>query len=514
MRSAGILLPISSLPSPCGIGTLGKSAYAFVDFLAAAGQTLWQILPVGPTGYGDSPYQSFSAFAGNPYFIDLELLVNDGLLLPEEIEGPWGENPARVDYALLFERRFAVLAMAVARQNKAHPAYLQFCSSNNGWLADYALFMAAKEAHGQASFEQWPAPLRLRRPQALKTAMAKWGPRFEFWRCLQFFFFRQWKTLKQYANKQGIRLVGDIPIYVSPDSSDLWANPKLFQVEKDGSLSGVAGVPPDAFSEDGQLWGNPLYNWPYHRRTGYHWWLRRLAHTATLYDVIRIDHFRGFAEYYSIPAQNTTARQGRWLPGPGKDFIRAVHRGLPKADIIAEDLGFLTPDVRELLAYSGYPGMKVLQFAFDGGADNDYLPHNHPKHTVVYTGTHDNATTEGWQRSAPREDLRFARRYLGLGRSQNLTGAMVRAALASVADTAIIPLQDWLCLGEEARINTPATLGGRNWQWRLLPGQLTPALAKSIQQSAALYGRMPLGGSARANRAIADIRAAGRPPQP
>lgn len=490
MRTAGILFPISSLPSPYGIGTLGKAAYDFIDFLSASGQTEWQILPVGPTGYGDSPYQSFSSMAGNPYFIDLDLLAANGLLRKEEIGSDWGKNPAQVDYHLLFQRRFDVLAKACARQNKMAPEYLAFCKQNSAWLDDYALFMALKEEYHHVSFTQWPDSLRKREAPAMRLAKAKYAARIQFWRCLQFFFYQQWIPMKQYANARGIRIVGDIPIYVSPDSSDLWAHPKLFMLGEDGRPAAVAGVPPDAFSADGQLWGNPLYNWKYHWRTGYTWWIERIRHAGTLFDLTRIDHFRGFASFYAVPAGDKTAVNGQWLPGPGKAFVRALRRALPHANIIAEDLGFLTEDVFELLRYSGYPGMKILQFAFDSREESDYLPHNYQPHSVVYTGTHDNTTTEDWQISAAPQDVAFARDYFNLEKKQSLTDAMIHSALGSVSNTAIIPIADWLHLGAEGRINTPSTLGGNNWQWRALPGQLGNALAKSIRHRTRLYGRL------------------------
>lgn len=490
MRTAGILFPISSLPSPYGIGTLGKAAYDFIDFLSAGGQTEWQILPVGPTGYGDSPYQSFSSMAGNPYFIDLDILVTSGLLRQQEIGEQWGQDPARVDYELLFQRRFTLLAKACARQNKQAPDYLAFCKSNSHWLTDYALFMALKEAYHQVSYTQWPAALRKRETAALRLAKAKYASRVQFWQCLQFFFYQQWIPMKQYANAKGIRIVGDIPIYVSPDSSDVWAQPELFMLGEDGNPTVVAGVPPDAFSEDGQLWGNPLYNWKYHRRTGYAWWINRMRHACVLYDITRIDHFRGFASFYAIPAKDKTAVNGQWLAGPGKSFIKALHRALPKAAIIAEDLGFLTQDVFELLRYSGYPGMKILQFAFDSREESDYLPHNYTAHSVVYTGTHDNTTTEDWQFSAAPQDVAFAREYLNLDKKQSLTDGMMYAALASVSEMAILPMGDWLHLGAAGRINTPSTLGGGNWQWRALPGQLNEKLAATIRHRTRMYGRL------------------------
>ena len=490
MRKAGILLPISSLPSAGDIGTLGHAAYNFVDFLAQAGQSLWQVLPIGPTGYGNSPYQRFSAFAGNPYFIDLERLRGRGLLENSEIPNNLLQNPARVDYTWLHETRLAVLAKAVARQNKADPDYRAFCAQNAHWLEDYALYMAIKEANGGAGFTQWPAALRTRQPTALNHAAAQHAPRAEFWRCLQYFFYVQWKALKKYANGLGVSIVGDIPIYVSDDSSDLWSHPELFRLTEEGRPSVVAGVPPDAFSSDGQLWGNPLYKWAAHRRTRYAWWLARLRQAAHLFDITRIDHFRGFSDYYAIPAGSDTAKPGKWVKGPGLHFIRALHKALPKLEIIAEDLGFLTAEVRELLEYSRFPGMKVLQFAFDSREESDYLPHNYPRHCVVYTGTHDNTTARAWPTDAEKEDVAFARQYLGLTPRQNTAQGFIRAALGSIADTAIIPVQDWLDLGREARFNTPSTLCDDNWSWRLVPGQLTWKLAAHIRHHTRIYGRL------------------------
>ena len=490
MRRSGILLPISSLPSAHGIGTLGHAAYNFVDFLAQAGQSLWQVLPTGPTGFGDSPYQSFSAFAGNPYFIDLDMLAGSGLLEKGEIGSGWGEDEAKVDYGLLHQKRFAVLEKAVARQNKADPAYRAFCADNAHWLDDYALFMAIKEAHGGGGFAAWHAPLRLRDPAALKGAAAQYAPRAEFWRCLQYFFFTQWAALKRYANGLGIGIVGDIPIYVSDDSSDLWSHPELFRLDEEGRPSVVAGVPPDAFSADGQLWGNPLYRWTEHRRTRYAWWLARLRQAARMFDITRVDHFRGFSDYYAVPAGSETAKPGRWVKGPGVHFIKAVHKALPDLELIAEDLGFLTEEVRQLLEHSRFPGMKVLQFAFDSREESDYLPHNYPRHCVVYTGTHDNTTSRAWAKQACKEDVDFARLYLGVGARQSLAPSFVRAAMRSIADTAIVPIWDWLDLDESARFNTPSTLSAKNWSWRLLPGQLTCELAAHIRQQTRIYGRL------------------------
>ncbi len=490
MRTAGILLPISSLPGPGGIGTLGRAAQDFIDFLARAGQAWWQVLPVGPTGYGNSPYQCFSAFAGNPYFIDLGLLREGGLLETHELSLDFGEDPARVDYGALYQNRFAVLELAARRQNKADAAYRAFCAKNAHWLDDYALYMAAKEAHGGAGFAVWPETLRRRAPAALKEAAALYAPRAEFWRCLQYFFHSQWAALKRYANDAGVGIIGDIPIYVSDDSSDLWANPGLFCLDEDERPALVAGVPPDAFSADGQLWGNPLYNWPQHQRTHYAWWLARLRQAGELFDITRIDHFRGFCDYYTIPAGSATARGGAWVKGPGLPFIKAVRRALPQLQIIAEDLGYLTPEVHELLKASGYPGMKVLQFAFDSREDSDYLPHNYPRNCVVYTGTHDNTTSRAWGEEAAAADVGFAREYLGLAPESSLAPGFARAALASVAAAAVVPLWDWLDEGREARFNTPATLDSHNWAWRFMPGRLSGDLAAHIHRQTRIYGRL------------------------
>lgn len=491
MRKAGVLLPLSALPSPHGIGTLGQAAYDFVDFLAEAKQSYWQILPVGPTGYGDSPYQSFSAFAGSPYLIDLDLLCQEGLLRPEEIPLALGQNPLRVDYALLYQKRFAVLYKAVRRLDKAGAAYQDFCQENHFWLEDYCLFMAIKENQQGKSFHAWPQALRRRNRRALQTAALLYRRRVEFWRCLQFFFYRQWQALKTYANHRGIGIVGDAPIYVSDDSSDLWANPHLFQLDGDGRLARVAGVPPDAFSDTGQLWGNPLYDWKAHKREGYGWWISRLRQASKLFDVTRIDHFRGFADYYGIPAGAATAQEGQWVDGPGESFILAVQKALPHMEIIAEDLGILNQKVYDLLAFSGYPGMKILQFAFDAQGDSSYLPHHHVAHCVIYTGTHDNNTSKGWEKECSPQDEAFARAYLGIEPEQSLTEALIRAALQSPAETAIVPLWDWLELDEEARFNKPSTSGLHNWSWRLQPGQLKPYLAGHMADMTVTYRRQP-----------------------
>lgn len=483
-------MPVSSLPSPYGIGSLGKAAYNFVDFLESAGQHYWQILPIGPTGYGDSPYQSFSAFAANPYFIDLETLVRDGLLTRAEIQSvDFGESLRSIDYYALYKNRYPLLRKAALRFDTQDAKFLEFVKENADWLPDYALFMALKGEYDNQSFTVWPQALRARDPQLLTEARKRLAKEITFWQVTEYLFACQWRDLKTYANKRGVELIGDIPIYVSPDSSDLWAHPELFQADAQGNLSEVAGCPPDGFSADGQLWGNPLYAWQQHVATDFAWWIRRMQYAATIYDVVRIDHFRGIAGYYAIPAGETTAINGRWRTGPGMKLIGALQKALPGLRIIAEDLGFLTPDVLQLLEDSGYPGMKVLQFAFDSREESDYLPHNYPRNAVVYTGTHDNTTTADWEFSANPDDVATARAYLDIGENDRLVHQFIRAAFGSVADTAIIPMQDWLCLGAQARINTPSTLGG-NWLWRIDPAALTPALAKKIHRQTKLYGRI------------------------
>lgn len=491
MRSAGILLPISSLPGPWGIGTLGKEAYQFIDFLASAGQTYWQILPIGPTGYGDSPYQSFSAFAANPYLIDPGQLCKDGLLTPQELaQISWNSTPNSINYGLLYINRPKLLHLAVQRLPQNDAGFLNFCTNNNIWLEDYSLFMSLKEENQQHSWFSWPDPLRLRQADALQKARHRLAPQIHYWKAVQFFFYKQWDALKDYANQHGVSIIGDIPIYVSPDSSDLWANPELFQVDEDRRLTQVAGCPPDAFAADGQLWGNPLYNWQQHQATHYDWWCRRLAHACTVYDVVRIDHFRGFESYFSIPANESTARGGVWRKGPGMELIRAIQQCLPHAHIIAEDLGYLTPEVKELLKNSGYPGMNVLQFAFDSRESGDYMPHNYLRNSVTYTGTHDNTTITAWQTEASLQDVTLAQRYMGCASLEELPQAFIRTALASVSDTTIIPLQDWLGLGAEARMNIPSIPDG-NWQWRMSSHSATTSLAKHIRALTQLYGRLP-----------------------
>lgn len=493
MRASGILLPVSSLPSAYGIGCFSKEAYQFVDRLAEAGQSYWQILPLGPTSYGDSPYQSFSTFAGNPYFIDLEDLIERGWLTRRQCGAcHFGDDEERVDYEKVYRNRFRLLRLAWQKSNvKADPGFRRFVEENACWLEDYALYMAVKVSFGSVSWVEWEEDVKTRQPAALKRYRRKFAEEMEFYQFQQYVFRVQWEKLKRYANEKGIKVIGDIPIYVALDSSDAWANPELFQFDKDCNPTAVAGCPPDAFSVTGQLWGNPLYRWEVHRETGFAWWLRRLEASFRLYDVVRIDHFRAFDEYYAIPAGRKTAEVGSWQPGPGYELFAAMKKKLGQREVIAEDLGFLTPSVVKLVKKTGYPGMKVLQFAFDSREESDYLPYHYPNNCVVYTGTHDNDTVLGWYDKLKRADRNFCRRFMNLKRCapEKLKWEFVRLAFSSVADTAVIPMQDYLGLGSEARINTPSTLGG-NWEWRMKRDAFTEELAKEIREMTELYGRL------------------------
>lgn len=493
MRKSGILLPIFSLPSEYGIGAFSAEAYEFIDNLAAAGQSYWQILPLGPTGYGDSPYQSFSTFAGNPYFIDLKDLIGRGWLTKEECDAcDFGDNPQYIDYEKMYYARFAILRTAYERSNIAKDrGFKAFVKRNEYWLRDYALYMAVKGAMDNKGYQEWPDNIRLRRPKAIEKYERELADEILFYQFQQYMFHVQWTALKKYANKKGIEIVGDIPIYVAFDSADTWSNPELFQFDRSGKPLGVAGCPPDAFSKTGQLWGNPLYRWNYHKKTGYEWWMKRIAYCFELYDVVRIDHFRGFDEYYSIPYGDPTAEFGHWEKGPGYSLFQTMKEKLGEKRVIAEDLGFLTDSVIELVKKTGYPGMKILQFAFDSREESDYLPHNYPKNCVVYTGTHDNDTTLGWYKTIAAGDRNFADRYLPITKQKGVELEVVRAALASVADTAIIPMQDYLGRGSEARINMPSTLGN-NWKWRMSLAELHDEEAiDRIFRMTKLYGRLP-----------------------
>ena len=491
MRTSGVLMPISSLPSQYGIGTMGKEARRFVDFLEKGGQTYWQILPICPTSYGDSPYQSFSSFAGNPYFIDLELLCKDKLLTKKECESyKWGKKPQYVDYGIMYVNRYVLLRKAYERFSKKTPAdYEAFCSKEAEWLDEYTLFMALKDANGGVAWSEWDDALKLRKPEAIEEAKEKYADDIAFYKMLQYLFFKQWTALKAYANEKGIRIIGDVPIYVAMDSADVWANPTQFYLDKDLNPIEVAGCPPDAFSADGQLWGNPLFRWDVMKKDSYSWWTKRISAMAKLYDIVRIDHFRGFDSFYAIPAKDDTAKNGVWKDGPGMDLFNVLEKKLGKLPIIVEDLGFLTPSVKKLLKDSGFPGMKVIQFAFDSREDSDYLPHNYPQHCVVYTGTHDNDTVMGWMKTAPKNSVRFAKDYLNLTKEEGYNWGMMRAAWSSVADMAIVPMQDLLGLDSKARINIPSTTGG-NWQWRATPEQIDNKLAKKLHKCMQMYARL------------------------
>ena len=502
MRESGILMPVSSLPGPYGIGCFGKEAFKFVDFLAQAGQKIWQILPLSPTGYGDSPYQSCSAFAGNPYFIDLDALKEEGLLTAAQLKAEkWGTDPKEVDYGTLYVSRFKVLRTAYAAWRKQCAGlhgcsyyfpddYYAFTLANEEWLDDYALYMALKVANSMKNWVEWDKPYRLRDKKALAAFAAENEEEIGFWKFVQYKFAAQWQAVKAYANKKDVQILGDIPIYVSADSVDAWVGGALFELDADGGFARVAGCPPDYFSADGQLWGNPLYNWAYHKKTGYAWWVRRVRHALGIYDLLRIDHFRGFDTYWAIPAGESTARNGRWENGPGMDLFRTLHNALGELPIVAEDLGEMFDSVRQLLADSGFPGMKVLQFAFDSREDSDYLPHNYPRHCVVYTGTHDNDTIMGWMHTASPEDVRFAWEYLRLTEAEGPNWGMMCGALQSPGDTVILTMQDLLGLGSEARMNIPSTLGC-NWKWRAAPDSITPELADRLHHVTGLYRRLP-----------------------
>ena len=489
-RKSGILMPMSSLPSPYGIGTMGKSAYEFVDFLKAADQSYWQLLPLGPTSYGDSPYYAPSTFAGNPYFIDLDLLAEEGLLTKDEIAGDWGNDPQRVDYGAIYARRFAVLRQAFARGREplAEKA-AAFRRENASWVENYALYMAVKSKFGMKSWVDWPEEdIRLHRKEAVERYKRELREDVDFYVFCQFLFFRQWDALRAYARKQGIRFIGDVPIYVALDSADVWSERDYFQLGADGLPREVAGVPPDAFTDDGQLWGNPLYDWDTMKADGYGWWIRRIEGARKLYDVIRIDHFRGFESYWAVPFGDKTAKNGRWKPGPGMGLVGVLTSWFADLDFIAEDLGYTTPEVRKLLADSGLPGMKILEFGFDVHGDSDYMPHNCLPNSVCYTGTHDNDTVRGWVRGADRATLRFAREYLQKGKDESWCHAMLRAGMGTASKLFVMQMQDVLELGPETRVNAPGTLG-RNWQWRMKSGAADGETARYLRDLTLRYRR-------------------------
>ncbi len=490
-RGAGILLPVSSLPSEYGIGTLGREAYRFIDRLKSAGQKYWQVLPVGPTSYGDSPYQSFSAFAGNPYFIDLEMLIEEGLLTKEEIASVnWGSDPSDVDYAVLFENRFPVLKKAYQRSHHTKgSSWRAFLRQNRYWLRDYCLYMALKVKNDNHEWQLWEEPIRFREEEAVSRYEKELADEIGFWEFCQYKFYQQWNALKKYANKKGIRLIGDIPLYVSMDSADVWAHPDLFELDERRRPIHVAGVPPDYFSETGQRWGNPLYDWKAMEGDSFEWWAERMEANARLYDVIRIDHFIGIVNYWSIPASCPTAVDGKWRRGPGRKLTDVIAEATKGNGIIAEDLGVVGPNVRRLIDRTGWPGMKVLAFAFDGLPDNEYLPHNYKNsNCVVYGGTHDNETLMGYFGAKKKKKLKYLFQYLQIQKKRQITEAMLRVGYSSSADTVIFQMQDVLGLDNSARMNQPSTIG-TNWRWRMLPGQFRQKHRKLLKGLCRSYNR-------------------------
>lgn len=496
MRASGVLLPVSSLPSRYGIGCFSTEAYTFMDQLAEAGQSYWQILPLGPVGYGDSPYQSFSTFAGNCYYIDMDKLIERGWLTRAECDAvDLGTDDRYVDYEKEYLGRYGLLRSAFERSGvEQTQAFQDFVEQEKEWLPDYALFMALKDQHDGRPWDTWEEALRNREEKTIAEKRLECETEIRFHEFLQYEFYRQWRALKSYANQKGIQIIGDIPIYVSYDSSDAWTSRELFQFDADGRPKAVAGCPPDAFSELGQLWGNPLYDWDYHRKTGFKWWLRRIGHCFSIYDVVRIDHFRGFDEYYSIPFGHTDAKRGKWEKGPGMELFEKVNETYPDQEIIAEDLGFITDSVRKLVKDSGYPGMKVLEFGFDtrGDTTSDYLPFRYSNNTVVYTGTHDNETLTQWFcDSIPPEDKRAVRDFLCNYETpdEEIYYPMICAAMGSVSKMCIIPMQDLLGYGSEARMNTPSTLGN-NWKWRLRKGEFSDTLVQTLYKTTKVYGRL------------------------
>lgn len=494
-RGAGLLMPISSLPSPYGIGTFGRAAYEFVDVLKRGRQMYWQVLPVGPTSYGDSPYQSFSAFAGNPYFIDLDLLKEEGLLRQEEInECYWGDDETKVAYDAIYYYRFPLLKKAYQRsEHQGTEEYVEFCENNKEWLLDYALFMACKFHFENKGWMDWPEEIRLRKPEAVKEYTEKLEDEIGYWMFLQFKFFAQWEKLRAYAHEQGIRIIGDIPIYVALDSVDVWVHPEIFQLDEVNLTPiNVAGVPPDAFSDDGQLWGNPLYDWDYIEKTDFAWWKERMKASAKLYDVIRIDHFIGVVQYYSIPFGSANGKAGEWKKGPGKKLTDAINSVIGDAKIIAEDLGVYCPEVKELLEVTGYPGMKIMEFAFSGDRFNEHLPHMYEPNMVVYGGTHDNETLVGFFNESHREwwELQYVADYLEAKHKDEVVYRIFRALYASCASVAIFQVQDLLKLGNEARMNAPSTLGA-NWRWRMRKNQINQGEIDMLSYLVDTFGRFP-----------------------
>ena len=490
MRESGILMHITSLPGRYGIGTLGENAYRFVDFLKAAGQSSWQILPLTPTGYGDSPYQSCSTFAGNHYLIDLDTLIGEGLLQKHEVENiQWNWLDTKVDFGIQYNNKLNVLRIAYSRFQGGE-AFDAFCQENSAWLSDFALFMALKGRTNGQPWYSWEDKLKFRDPDAMWQARQELKDEIRFFCFVQYIFDRQWNSLRAYARQNNISIIGDVPIYVPYDSVEVWSSPELFQMDEQLNPTVVAGCPPDAFSADGQLWGNPIYRWDEMKNDGYSWWIRRLAAAGKLYDVVRMDHFRGFEAYWAVPYGDTTAKNGKWVKGPDMAFMDIVKRELPELRLIAEDLGFLTQEVLDLRDNSGFPGMKILEFAFDSREPSEYLPHTFIPNTVCYTGTHDNMTMRQWFETASAEAVAYAKEYMALTEQEGYVWGTIRTAMASVSDMCIIQMPDWLNLGGEARMNFPGTLSDANWTWRAQDGAINFDLAQRIRAMTVLYGRL------------------------
>ncbi len=491
-RASGVLMHPTSFPGPDGIGDLGPEAYRWIDFLAQAKCHLWQVLPLGPTGYGDSPYQCFSAFAGNPYLISSAMLLDNDLLTRADLADRPSFPANKVDFGPVIEWKLKLLDRAFKHFKKSASssimkAYKKFCDTNSDWLNDYALYMAIKESQGGSSWDNWPEKLRSRDPQTLAEFVEKNSDEIEKHKVRQFFFFDQWSKVREYAHSKDIQIIGDIPIFIAFDSADAWSHPELFFLDEKGKPTVVAGVPPDYFSPTGQLWGNPLYRWETHKKDGYSWWIKRFKAVLAMVDIIRLDHFRGFAGYWEIPAGNPTAEYGRWVKGPGKPFFKALLQALPDLPIIAEDLGEITPDVVDLRDSFKFPGMKIFQFAFSSTSADPFLPHNYTQNCVAYTGTHDNDTTLGWYRSAPENEKDFCRRYLARS-GDDISWDMIRGIWSSTAMFSLCPTQDLLNLDTEARMNYPGRPAG-NWCWRVLPEQLQPWIADRLKELNHLYSR-------------------------
>ncbi|MBC6713852.1 4-alpha-glucanotransferase [Treponema sp. Marseille-Q3903] len=489
-RSNGVLMHISSLPGETGIGTMGKHAFAFVDFLVKSGQTYWQILPICPTSYGDSPYQSFSTFAGNPYFIDFELLEKDGLISAQDYKNvKWCESEKKVDYGILYVERHKIFKLIQKNFEKNIPAdYHEFCKKNDFWLQDYALFMAIKDEHNGSSFINWEKDILLHESSAVEKWTKKCSDRIEYYKILQYLFFKQWFSLKDYANKKGISIIGDIPIYVAADSADVWTNPEIFMLDENHIPIEVAGCPPDAYALGGQLWGNPVYRWDYCKKTGFKWWKQRITSSLKIYDILRIDHFRGFDTFYSVKYGSIDAKIGEWKKGPGMDLFKELKDSFGELPIIAEDLGYVTDTVRQLLKDTGFPGMKVLQFAFDANDKNGYIPYEFPKNCVVYTGTHDNCTINQWVEQEKEQFVQAAMDYYRITDKSKVREEMMLSGISSVANTCILTMQDLIGCGKEGRMNTPSTVG-ENWKWRATSDQFSDDIVEFLGKYTKIYGR-------------------------